>query len=85
MQLQNQKKIRTTIEIPVWLHRKFKMEAARRNKTISQIILADCVEEDSVGWEVFDEVAESGPQFDAARVVRNQRDLQAKKYGKAGN
>ena len=84
--------IRTTVTMPVWLHKKLKLKATKNEKTFSEVMLEAFLNEgglrslDKMEKQVerdlafFDKIAKSGPQFNAAEEIRKQRDLRTKKY-----
>jgi len=71
--------------MPVWLHKKLKLKAIKQKKSISRLILESRIENfklksDKIDWKFFDKVAKSGPQFDAAEIIRKERIRRTKKY-----
>ena len=84
--------IRTTVKMPVWLHKKLRLKATKTEKTFSEVVLEAFLNQNSLkeldeiekqvekDLAFFDKIAKSGPQFDGAEVIRKQRDMRTKKY-----
>jgi len=73
--------------MPVWLHEKLKLMAIKKQKTFSEVVLEAFLNErwarslDKMERQVeedlkfFAKVRSSGPQIDAAEIIRKERDL----------
>lgn len=70
--------VRTTIKLPVRLHRQLRLAALGRGVSISDLIVEKVNPKRTKSVEevlqLFDRIRKNGPQFSAAEVVREERD-----------
>lgn len=78
--MQTQQYIRSTVNLPLDLHKKLKMEALNRQMTFSDVILDKMrgteQKRDSIksALSFFKKLRQSGPSFDGIEAIRRNRD-----------
>lgn len=78
--MQTQQYIRSTVNLPLDLHKKLKMEALNRQMTFSDVILDKMrgTEQKRDGIKsalsFFKKLRQSGPSFDGVEAIRRNRD-----------
>ncbi|KKS93778.1 MAG: hypothetical protein UW68_C0016G0017 [Candidatus Collierbacteria bacterium GW2011_GWB1_44_6] len=78
--MQTQQYIRSTVNLPLDLHKKLKMEAINRQVTFSEVVVSRLIgksgQTESLGsvLSFFKKIRQSGPSFDGAEAIRRNRD-----------
>ena len=79
--MQTQQYIRSTVNLPVDIHKKLKIEALNRSMTFSAVILDKLrgteQKKDKLKSALlfFKKLRQSGPSFDGVEAIRRNRDL----------
>lgn len=80
--MQTQQYIRSTVSLPLDLHRKLKLEALNRRVSFSDVILDKLMDRDKKKESIksamsfFKKIRQSGPSFDGVETIRKNRDLE---------
>lgn len=78
--MQTQQYIRSTVNMPLDLHMKLKMEAINKRITFSEVILDKLMDRDDKKVNIksalsfFKKLRQSGPSFDGVEAIRRNRD-----------
>ena len=80
--MQTQQYIRSTVSLPVDLHQELRMEAIKRRKTFSDIVLEKLGGKSKLGGFDIDEtlnffrkISQTKPVFDGVAMIRKNRDV----------
>ena len=79
--MQTQQYIRSTVNLPVDIHKKLKIEALNRSMTFSAVILDKLrgteQKKDNIKSALlfFKKLRQNGPSFDGVEAIRKNRDL----------